>query len=250
MLTSIGFPKQHFDRYFHNNSVLLQFILKDFFHVSEESQKLLKIVDKMKTNQSIVPVSKELELKLKDLSDHLKRLAGPSMEDPWQLPWHRDPGLLVRLQNYSHLFAQNTIEDRKLFFALQENFHKAWVGCTQTLDLIRVSIYYHFLGEKTTNIHQIRTNLSLLAKCIRNNTRLLIHTIYRYRKDENVIFFLVRHYHLWNELYNHRILTRLIRKIFPEGLNEVKNFLIRNYSKKGCDFLIPIIKKAILEMRT
>lgn len=249
MLTSMGLPKNRFDNYFHSNSVLLQFILKDFFKASYESQNLIKIADKLKKSTSEQLLQKELEQYLDELSTHLKILAGNTIEETWQLPWHRRIGLITQLKNSTCIFAQRTHEDELLFNSIHALFHKMLIGCSQTTDLIKSYFFYKFAEEDNLQLNLIRNHLSMLLNNMRHISKLIMHTIYRYRRDENVIFFLVRNYSVWNRLYNQKLILKLISRMYPGGLSELKNFLIKRYTKRGFDFLIPSIKKSIADMR-
>lgn len=237
--------KENFHPFFYNNSLLLQFILTEFLSVSAEIQKLKQLSDKLKKLNN---ASKEAtEEDFIELTARLHKLVGSTTERMCPLPWNLDNGSMAKLKDYSDLLAQNLDDEDYALYNIHDYFHKALIRGKLTLDIVRLPhltpAQYHQLCEKIAQgVHKIKENILSAA-------RLMVATIYKFRQDENVLFFLLRHEQQIKELYGSNFLKKLFCKMYPNGLDEVEQFLLSSYEKRGFTNLLPIISQKLSDLR-
>jgi len=62
-----------------------------------------------------------------------------------------------------------------------------------------------------------------------------------FKKDENVLFFLLRHSTQFSAIYGSEFLPNVILKMYPKGMDEAKSFLQKAYARRKFNHLIPLI---------
>ncbi len=243
-----GLSKHYFNTYFHNNSILFQFILKEFISVATERQVLEKLVEEI--NAKITQNAKLSDQQLEILGEQLAKLSGTSYDHLWQLPWHLNGGILVKLKNYSYLYVRNSQKDDKAFTDIHDQTYKAWVNCKQTLDLVKDYLFYHWRTQEALDIINICAHLQKICDNIDQLSKLMERALLKFRGDENVLFFLLRHRAQMEVVYGPQFIQKLLLKMHPKGIGDLEVFLCKRYSQRGFEHLLPVISEKMAAFNT
>jgi hypothetical protein len=210
-------PRQHFKPYHQHSHLLFQFIFSEVILAHEEMHKIALLQDK-----NALPERIEV---------HLAKLSGGAMEYMRLFSWN-DDSILAKLKNYCHLFLAYEHEKAK---EMSEQADKAWL------------LSFEAIGElKKGNLPELNNALSKLNRCLKRIAKLALQMTQHFQRDENVIFFLMRNQEKLDMLYGRKFTKKLLLKMFPDGLEEVQAFLIKKYSLRNFDHLIPLIRKKII----
>lgn len=238
----VGITKHRFHPFFHNNSLLLQFILTEFFQASSEVRFISQLSESLEFGTYLC---KTLEEDMDALIERLHNLAGCG-EILYQLPWSMNRGILVKLKDYSDLLVHNANEN-EAFNHIHNYFHKVWLKCRQALDLLQSSNLVE--GSLADTFKKIAVIIETINQSIRSAAKLIAQMIFEFRNDENVLFFLLRHHVQLQELYGREFLFKLFTKMYPKGMDAAEEFIVKKYRKRGFNDLIPVIKKGITELK-
>jgi len=80
-----------------------------------------------------------------------------------------------------------------------------------------------------------------LAKAILSSTTELPY-------DENLLFFLLRHHHDFDQLHGKGTIAKLFSKLSPKGAGKAIQFMTQKYQNRGFDHLLPIIRQKSAEL--
>jgi hypothetical protein len=223
----------HLNSYHHNVSLLFQFILSEFLAVQAASTPL-KILNRYPRSKA------QCEALLAPIS----KLAGASHDYMRLFVWNLDCGLLRKLKNYCDLYATQ-LQYQKRVLQLQQKANQAWLSCMQSLDLLR-SLQAEGSNPKTGATF-CKAILKLLA-CLNRISKTLPPLIASYHSDPNVLFFVLRHSTEFDAIYGAGFVAAIFSKMDPEGIKGVEERLIENYSQRGFENLLPIIRTKIARL--
>ncbi|MCE5318578.1 MAG: hypothetical protein LLG04_14600 [Parachlamydia sp.] len=223
----------HLNSYHHNESLLFQFILSEFLAIHAELAPLRKLTTPPRSTAQcdaiLTPVVK---------------LAGASFDTMRLFVWNQETGLLSKFKNYCGLYAQHRSEQpaNKHVQVLHQNANQAWLYCMHCLDLL------HTLKDKGINAKTgeslCKTNAKLL-NCLNRIMKALVPLLGDFTGDENVLFFIVRHSSALDAIFGERFTALTLSTMDPKGLAGVENLLTGQYTKRGFDHLLPLIKTQI-----
>lgn len=249
MSSTATLPRHQLNTYFHDNSILFQFILHEFLRAYSEGQNIRYF--SLGNFPSETSNFSEIEKQVHELIEKLNVFSSSPQDQLWHLPWNFDLGILTRLKNYSYLLARNAeTTDDPLLYNLHDQFHKGWLNCKQMLDAIAnflLPSHPHFRNKD--HLLEIDRNLRKLKSHIQLQSRLIVNTLMQFQQDENVIFFILRHHRRFIQVFGVRYLQQLIQRLFPEGgMREMQQLLTRCYSLRGFDHMVPVINEKIHEL--
>lgn len=226
----------HLNSYHRDVSLLFQFILSQFLAIHKEAKPLKALARPPRTRSQcetlLAPISK---------------LSGVTQDYMRFFVWNLDSGLVSKLKNYCSLLSQQSLKDekrsksthQKRISLLQQNSNQAWLICMQCIDILRA------LKEEGPNPkvgEALCKTIQKLMMCLSRIGKTLIPLIETFKDDENVLFFIVRHSHELDDLFGDKFVTHLFTKMHREGSAGIEKLLIKHYSKRGFDNLLPVIK--------
>lgn len=252
-MSKIGRRPSLFNFYQQNNSLLFQFILSELIGAYRIVRDVDQILQDFK-NTSLRPSSREDAEELFDtLKSHIGKLGGSSQDYMRFFSWNED-GILAKLKNICAFFLQNQDVESKDAQNLHRFSHRAWLLCLRSLDIMRLMEHEYILDNlrksKPLSSHYelLLQTLEKIKLSVQRMTRIIARLITLFRDDENVIFFLLRYKEQLNELYGPKFVIKLIIQMYPAGLKEASDFLLKKYANRGFDNLLPIIASKISEL--
>jgi hypothetical protein len=201
---------QHYPK---NDSILLQFILSELLLA-------LKIVDVLQE----YPEKK------------LKKLAGSAPTYNRIFPWNLEEGILPKIMIYCDQMIQSTKRENKDILTLRRSTAKVWQQATSIQELIISDTPFEKELDNTAN-------------AIRSLPHLTMPILYLFHDDENVLFFLLRHEKEWKQYAGKRFVPNLLRKLFPQGIEEAEGWMMKRYAVRGFIDLLPVIQEKMALMR-
>lgn len=204
--------------YHQTTQLLIQFILSELC-------KAGLVIRKMIENQ---------ELPKKTRAEKLAKLTGSSWDLMRILSWEED-GHLAKLHNYTALFSKHDLGMIKEQHSLQKEANKAWLFGIEAFEAAHAEI------DQT-----IDSILTKISACLAKMSKLILNIAAQFSTNENVLFFLIRHQPQLDALCGSNTITKWIKKLFPNGLKDVQEFLVTKYRERGFEQIIPHINTAIL----
>lgn len=237
-----GISARHVNSYHQNNSLLFQFILVEFIEAFTEIQKIDALCSR---TPSPLPSGehayRQIENNIPTIQMTLSKLVGPTGDYMRLFTWNFSEGLLSKLRTYCSLFLQNADTDEKELIAIQHYAEKVWQSCLQATDALQ---------EIPQDRPAVFTALEKSSSAMQRFAKVIVRLIHQFRDDENVIFFIVRNHKIFDKLYGNRFITKLFTKIYPKGLKDVQQLLIRKYTERGFENVLPSICNAVTEIET
>ena len=119
-------PRQLFNAYHQNNSLMFQFILFEYIHLFCEAKMINQCVQKVNDKQ------------IQSLKKSIQVLSGSSLEYMRYFSWNQEDGILAKLKCYSSFFVENADIPKKTHLSLEQYSNQAWKLCIESLDIIRL----------------------------------------------------------------------------------------------------------------
>lgn len=212
-----------------DNSLVFQFILSHFFLVRSELANISQLITQLQENQNS---------SILDISKATSRLVGASQVEMRIYDWSGD-GILTKFKEYCAQFAlMHSGKKNKDAESLLKSVTELWHIGLKTQDFVSARLKSNLNSSFFTDIIRTKNKMSALLEQISEVfTRIFI----LFNQDENVIFFLLRNYEEFSELYGAWFFNDLFDKMFENGAAEAKQFLIDSYTKRGFSQLIPVI---------
>lgn len=235
-----GISARHVNSYHQNNSLLFQFILVEFVEAFTEIQRLDSLCNRTPTplpqdEQACRQVENNNHL----VESALTKLVGPTKHYMRLFSWNFSEGLLSKLRTYCALFLQNSETDEKELIAIQHYADKIWQGCLQALDTLQ---------EAPQDRPLLFAALDKASSAMQRFAKLIARLLHQFRDDENVIFYVLRHHQVFDKLYGNRFVIKLLCRIYPKGLKEVQLLLVKKYTERGFDNILPVIYSSLKEL--
>lgn len=240
------FSPQYFKPYYLNNRLLFQFILAELILTSYEMQVINRVMGDLKLTWSALRED-QLSQTLHELAEHMSKLSGSSQHYMRILSWN-DDGFLTKLKNYCALLCQQDNNEDKYQTKMHLEANQAWLLSIRVLDIIRALSLKH--REELANEENLHAAQEKLNRCLQRLSRLVMRSVLQYRDDENVVFFLIRHKKQLDAIYKPGYVANLVSKMFPKGTQDASHFLVKRYTERGFETLIPTIHKKLAELKT
>lgn len=237
-----GISARYVNSYHQNNSLLFQFILVEFLEVYTEIQKLDALCSRTPTPlPNGEDACREIENNIPSIQQILVKLVGPTRDYMRLFSWNFSEGLLSKLRTYCSLFLQNADTDEKELIAIQHYAEKIWQTCLQATDAL------HEIPQDRSSVF---TALEKSSSAMQRFAKLITRLIHQFKDDENVIFFIMRNYKIFDKLYGQRFIIKLFTKIYPKGMKDVQQLLVKKYSERGFENVLPYIYNLVAEIET
>lgn len=213
-----------------DSSLIFQFMLSEFFKTAKQVMRLETLLSEYQQEPSD---------SFHKLLCPLKELCGSSPHYALFFSWGFDEGILNKFRNYIQIYITLKGHSKELLI-LQDIVEKGSKEAISALELLREAEL-----EKTSLYFRdpIEKHLKLALRSLKKLPKIILNLLFQFKKDENVLFFLLRFQHSFCEIYSKRTLRDFFEKINSKGIEGVNNFIIKQYSKRGFNQL----KKPISE---
>ena len=229
-------------------SLLFQFILSEFLTAFKLVQRIEKSYHEMENLLIKRRLMGAVDESLNQLLASIVGLTGTSIinEDP--SPWATQKGCLSKLRHYCNPFVKLEQPEEKTVENINICVSKAFHSALQAREVI---LYLQLESHKPKHIPDYAMLYQLLDRLIDNLnrvSRLLLRVILQFRNDENVVFFMLRNRESFDTLYKTNFVSKIFRKMYPNGIEEVGQLLMKKYSERGFNNLLNTIAKKISEL--
>jgi hypothetical protein len=226
--------------YCQSTALLMQFLLSELLVAYPEVRTLEGLQGHLKPR---LGTSRLTDHVLSCLASSLSSLTGSVVEEAHPLPWTRHQGSLGKFKQYCELYPSidgllaPVIADLKM--AAQKALHSVWLA-RELVRQIRSSDddqrRRQDIAAVSEQLVQLATNMSCAAQCV---AALLPH----HHRDENVLFFVLRHHLAFDELYYPNFVLHHLSLTFSNGMTEVEAYLTQRFAARGFDHVIPVIRR-------
>ena len=144
-----------------------------------------------------------------------------------------DDGIMAKLKNYCALFMLHFQDDPNCpTNKMHREAHKGWLFALEALDTAqRKSVNLSYLEQLATKLITVLRQIADFAEKV----------IDRFKNNENVLFFLVRHSKELDAVIGKPYVSPIFHKIFVNGIQEAQESIIQKYAKRGFSHLAPLI---------
>ncbi len=228
------------------NSVAMQFALDTFIETYRDMLTMQRLIGRhFGFPLAAFAFSRSSPTILKQLYQNVEALvAAPASALPSSNEVGR--GLLCRLREDCRLLLNKGTVQAGL---LEELAERAWLEGSQAVCAYRYGALID-PGETPTTIKRlpflghIAKMIKLIDRFAKNWPKLLK----AFRRDENVLLFLMRRRFDLDSLYGAGFVRNLIAKLFPDGRDSLYEFITKAYKARGFQILIPTIDAIIEEL--
>lgn len=230
--------------YHHDDAILLQFFIYEFIATHLEIETLKTSFEAFAESLNKRTSKKHSIQLLQDLIVCTRKLTGANYDSVPHFYWNNDYGLLHKLNNYAALFSRTSSSDRDKALRIYQSISQSVLSCIHlhnlllTLQEVDHGVWKEHLPEISRQLIKLTTHIKQAIKCLPS-------VIEEYKKDENVVFFILRHRKEIETLFVKGSVKQLLEKMYSEGLSEAKKILIRRYQSRGFTQLLPIISEII-----
>lgn len=211
-----------------NPSVLVQLAFCHMLAVIKVQQELITLLPQLAPRPPILPPRKDLKLE-RSLRKLLDELIAPCDDSLIDHPWSPPQGVLSRVRrDASRLSAEFTDSDEA--FLWWEIVEEAW----------RAAFVIH--EKRAAPTHAV---ISKIIDLLERVTTGLMSLLICFRKDENVVFCVLRHHLQLDQSLGYGYAATLLQRFHSRGLTGLQNFLVTNYKRRGFRELVPQINKSI-----
>lgn len=229
--------RQFFTVDFQNNGILFQFILSQFLKVAKTFQSIDSQSTKIKdlVERSEAPTKRCIRRLLESFTD----LTGDHEDFIPLFPWNNQTGSLSTFYHYTCILCRKKSHDQnatKLANNAERYYRQALQAYNYLVDMEK--------EEEERRIALSQPLVNTIKACERSMgriSRLIALWITVFYKNENVLLFLLLHHEEFDAMYKAPITQQLFQKMFPEGLKQGEQFLLRRYGKRGFSNLLPLI---------
>lgn len=208
--------RSHFiNTYHHSSGQLFQFVLSEFLQTFSHIIEIEKIGRQNADYSEIMVI--------------LQNMCGPSQEYSPFFPWGIDNGPLRKLNSYLELLTSQ--QNSTTVHSLMRDGIQLWDGALHSIQTI-----------ETRRKRQINESLADLDKTAQQLKKTLTRVIPLFSKDENVLYYLLRHQVQFAAIYGSEYLRKLFKKMYPAGLDAAENFVNKAYKQRSFHNILPLIK--------
>lgn len=215
--------------------LVFQFILAQFFLVRSELVHISQLITQLQSGHMGA---------LQEISKVISHLVGASQVEMRIYDWSGD-GILTKFKEYSAQFVIRNEKKNKDAEALFKFATEFWHIGLKTQDFVRSKLKSNLSNSSCTELIRSKNKMSTLLSQICDTFKRLF---FIFNQDENVIFFLLRNYEVFSELYGPWFFNDLFDKMYEYGAKGAQKFLVDSYTRKGFAQLTPIINSKFNEI--
>jgi hypothetical protein len=242
VVTSIPIPSSLFPNLHSlHPSLLFQFLLSEFLKAYDTTQEVEAVLNRFQGEKD-----REKSFSTQDRTDILlgiTDLIGQIVSFAPTFPWTIRQGNLKALVHYSHLLQKKqqsaplveTSERAYRQAALSRQHLLTWQE-KGSLPPVHKKALIRAIDSMIRNMHKFGNHLT---KEITNHSH-----------NENVIFFLLHHNLEFDTLFHAPYVMGLLDKMYRGGIDQAEQHLIRQYTKRGFENLLPRVIQTFANVRT
>lgn len=201
-----------------DQSLLIQFIFSEYLEIAINIQQLAATFKKSKPSQ-------------KAIDESLHRLVG-AIPFPWRIfSWNLDDSPLARLRNSCALFAEGDAIPKEAIEPITRSSHQLWLISLRCLEL-----------QETQSKEPVAPLAERMELVTLKLGRSLLKLVTHFSRDENVLYYLLRHSAKWNSILGEDTILKTIKGVEFSSINDLKKFLVMQYRKRQFEALIPKIE--------
>lgn len=240
--------KQHFHSVPHqreNNSLLIQFILHELSQASTCMAEYLSLINHIQLTPHRKYTKKGREL-LEEACSCMTQLAGGSHQSMRIFSWNLTEGVITKLKLYTTYFAGNLDPQDNDAIQLERHTERAWINSLECLDLLREQL--SLPSKEPADLNNLKKLSNKLNVRVQKLSQSLTRILPQFRDDESVLYYLLRHQEQLTDVWGPFYLTKLFKKLFPKGKEEVECFLKSRYNKRHFSHIGPDLTKKIYQL--
>lgn len=204
---NIESPRPHFNAYYHDNRLLIQFIVSDFLAAYGHSQHLKVLSDQITANS--FP-----EVLLSQIKNTITTLLGTDHHNsrPWGPHWKM--GSLTKLKKHCEQLSSNTLHQNKVHRQMQKHAYRAWLCCLQCQEMtgeVQPQASPYTVPLKTSLPTTLARALVSLNTRFMSLSKVLLRALEPFSQDEVIILFLKRHQEQLASIFDSATLTSFVR---------------------------------------
>lgn len=221
--------------YFRDPSLVFQFLLAEFLKTFKEEAKL---------SDRLFQYQQKKRDSYLDLLAPLTELSGCLPAQTSFFPWGFAEGSLNKLNSLIQQYMQlegDSIELKEI----QNLIDKGLKESQKALEYLRAS------EEERSSLYvqeMIELHVSSVLKAIKKLHKLILPLLQNYKKNENVLFFLLRNQADFRKIYGKRVFVQFFKDMYPSGPESLEKFLLREYTKRGFKQLTKNINEKVIEL--
>lgn len=224
--------------YHHHSHLLMQFVLSELLLAYAEIQKIEQLMTIAPQYDSAM---------LAQLTSKIVKLSGSAQGYLRLFAWTED-GILAKIKNYCTFLYQEGGLHNQDHVDMHREADNAWLYSLQAFDTVQ--LIARQLPEGAIWDPTLLSQLVLkINRSILRFSRLTTKAIMQFHRNENVLFFILRHHTQFDELYGAHSVKKLLQKMFTNSLEEARHFLSKKYIDRGFGNLESLIKEKIAELK-
>lgn len=220
--------------YHKEDGLVFQFLLDEWLIATRCNFEISCQIDKLLEKSS----SKRV---LQDLCSNLRKLSGVPLNFIGFIT-SGDESILKKLAHFSSILARDIVNDKSEERLFRKATNQA-LGFAIELDHILASI------DLKGALARVKNQGEKITLELKKMGRTIPKLFSKFRNDENVLFFLLRHKKDFDSLQGNGFVKKIIMKNYPAGLAEAESFLINNYEKRGFIDHVPLIKMLMQDLK-
>lgn len=201
-----------------DQSLLLQFIYSEYLSVASNIRKFTKLLQKARPGQ-------------KAIDEALHSIVG-AIPFPWRIfSWNLDDSPVARLRNSCALLAEGDGIPKDSLDPVTRCSHQLWLISLRCLEL-----------HEEQNREALPAIVQRMEQTALKLGRALLRLVAHFCRDENVLYFLLRHSNEWHVVLGPEAILKAIKHAEFASIKELKAFLVMQYRKRQFEALIPKIE--------
>lgn len=216
-------------------SLVFQFLLSEFLKVVNEASKL---------EDRLFHYQQKKHDSYLELLAPLTELSGGLPKNTCFFPWGFAEGSLNKLSNFIIQYVRLEGESKELK-EIQNLIDKSLKEAQKALEYLKASqeASSSLYVEETLELH-----ISQVLRAIKKLHKLVLPLLQNYKKNENVLFFLLRNQQDFRKIYGKRVFVQFFKEMYPSGPESLEKFLLKEYSKRGFKQLAKNINEKMTEL--
>ncbi|WP_075883656.1 hypothetical protein [Candidatus Protochlamydia sp. W-9] len=228
MFTQIPGPTKHFNAYYQDNSLLIQFVIMEFLNVHQFVCHIQKWMD----HQHFPPG--KIDYSISPLLHLLNQLLGthPNQEHITISKWIKGP--LTKMKDYCEQFSKNpslTPSHLKLYDSVYQTWHLA----NHQMNLLHTFQLCQMVKAKVTFPPYFQRSFKQLLKLFNVTAKQIPKVANLYWNNENVVYFLIRKKEQLVKVYGEEWTYKHFKSFAKQ--NTLLPLLIQRYEQRGFHYL-------------
>lgn len=229
-------PNPHFNAFYEDNSILIQFIVEEFIHSHQLTSQIKTLIqERLDSKETLNSLSLFLIQILRQLIGSLHDQEHSSLSR-WT------SGSLTKFKEYCEQFSRNSSHQNKQHLNLHMAAHQAWLMATSNLEILS-SLHTKSYIQDTKSIlflHPLKRSLQNLQMRFNQISRTIPRILNEFLNNENVIYCLLRKRGLLAEIYGYDLLSKHLK--WPKRTSDLIELLMSHYQARGFEALLPSIQ--------